>query len=75
LSRWREIKSVSSPGLDMPGTVNLFFVLRSGLPFAVEMPRYSQNVLGAMYEAGRISRAPDVSGYTDMEALKNALEE
>ena len=65
-------------GLDMSGAVNLFLhqcVLRGGLPFNVEMPRYSQRTLDAMDEARRISRDPDVKGYTDMEELRKALEE
>ena len=65
-------------GLDMSGAVNLFLhqcVLRGGLPFSVEMPRYSQRTLDAMEEARRISRNPDVKGYSSMDELKKALEE
>ena len=65
-------------GLDMSGAVNLFLhqcVLRGGLPFSVEMPRYNQRTLDAMEEARRISRDPDVKGYTSMDELKKALEE
>ena len=65
-------------GLDMSGAVNLFLhqcVLRGGLPFNIEMPRYSQRTLDAMDEARRISRDPDVKGYTDMDELRKALEE
>ena len=65
-------------GLDMSSAVNMFLhqcVLRGGLPFNVEMPRYSQRTLDAMDEARRICRDPDVKGYTDMEELRKALEE
>ena len=65
-------------GLDMSTAVNLFLhqcVLRGGLPFNVEMPRYSQHTLDAMNEARRISRDPDVKGYTSMDELQKALEE
>lgn len=65
-------------GLDMSGAVNLFLhqcVLKGGLPFRVEMPRYSQRTLDAMDEARRISRDPDVMGYTSMDELRKALEE
>lgn len=65
-------------GLDMSGAVNLFLhqcVLRGGLPFIVEMPRYNQRTLDAMDEARRISRDPDVRGYTSMDELRKALEE
>lgn len=65
-------------GLDMSSAVNLFLhqcVLRGGLPFRVEMPRYTQRTLDAMDEARRISRDPDVKGYTSMDELLKALEE
>ncbi len=65
-------------GLDMSSAVNLFLhqcILRGGLPFTVELPRYSQYTLDAMDEARRISRDPDVQGYTNMEDLKRALED
>jgi DNA-damage-inducible protein J len=64
-------------GLDMSSAVNLFLhqcVLRGGLPFAVEVPQYSKQTLDAMTEARRISRDPDIKGYTSMEELKAALE-
>ena len=64
-------------GLDMSGAVNLFLhqcVLRGGLPFNIEVPRYSQRTLDAMEEARRISRDPDVPGYTNMDELRKALE-
>ena len=65
-------------GLDMSSAVNLFLhqcVLRGGLPFRVEMPRYTQRTLDVMDEARRISRDPDVRGYTNMDDLRKALEE
>ena len=65
-------------GLDMTGADNLFLhqcVLRGGLPFNVELPRYSQRTLDAMDEARRISSDPDVKGYTNMDDLRKALEE
>lgn len=64
-------------GLDMSSAVNLFLhqcVLRGGLPFSVELPKYNQQVLDAMAEAKRISRDPDVRGYDSMEELKAALD-
>ena len=67
-----------SLGLDMSSAVNIFLkqcVLRGGLPFPVEIPKYNQNTLDAMSEARRISRDTAVKGYTDMDELKKALEE
>ena len=68
----------SGLGLDMSGAVNMFLhqcVLRGGIPFAIEMPRYKQSTLAAMEEARRISRDPNVPSYESMDALKRALEE
>ncbi len=68
----------SDLGLDMSSAVNIFLhqcVLRGGLPFTVEMPHYSQQTLEAMEEARRISRDPDVDGFTSMEELKKALDD
>ena len=68
----------SSLGLDMSSAVNLFLhqcVLRGGLPFAVEVPQYSDKTLSAMAEARRISRDPDIKGYTTMDELKAALDD
>lgn len=65
-------------GLDMSGAVNIFLrqcILRGGLPFSVELPRYSEEVLAAIAEAKAISRDPDVKGYDNLDDLKAALEE
>ena len=65
-------------GLDMSGAVNLFLhqcVLQGGIPFRVEVPRYSSQTLQAMEEACRISKDPDVPSYSSMDALRKALED
>ena len=67
----------SKLGLDMSGAVNLFLyqcVLRGGLPFTIEMPKYSQKTLDSMEEARRISMDNSIKGYNTMEELKAALE-
>ena len=67
----------SELGLDMSGAVNIFLrqcILRGGLPFAVELPKYNRETLDAMAEARKISRDPDIKGYNNMEDLKAALE-
>ena len=71
------VQLFSNLGLDLSGAVNLFLrqcVMRGGLPFAVEMPKYNQKTLDAMAEAKRISRDPDVKGYSSMDELKAALD-
>lgn len=65
-------------GLDMSSAVNLFLhqcVLQGGIPFRVEVPRYSSRTLQAMEEACRISKDPDVPSYANMDDLRKALEE
>lgn len=65
-------------GLDMSGAVTLFLrqcILHDGIPFKIEMPKYSNKLLSAIDEAKRISRDPDIKGYTSMEDLKAALED
>ena len=64
-------------GMDMSSAVNIFLrqcILRGGLPFPVELPQYNKETLEAMAEARKISRDPDVKGYTSMADLKAALE-
>ena len=68
----------SGLGLDMSGAVNMFLhqcVLRGGIPFSIEMPRYKKSTLAAMKEARRISRDPNIPSYDNMDDLKRALEE
>lgn len=67
----------SELGMDMSSAVNIFLrqcILRGGLPFPVELPKYNQETLEAMAEAKKISRDPDVKGYTNMTDLLAALE-
>ncbi len=62
-------------GLDMSTAVNMFLhqaVIRQGLPFSVEMPRYRQEVIDAMDEALTLSRDPSVKRYASFnEALED----
>ena len=65
-------------GLDMSSAVNIFLrqcVLRGGLPFTVELPKYNQETLDAMEEAKRISRDPSIPSYSNMADLLKALDE
>lgn len=65
----------SNLGLDMSGAITMFLkqcVLRNGLPFAVEMPRYSQEVMEAMAEAKALSRDPAAKRY---QSFSDALED
>ena len=65
-------------GLDMSTAVNIFLhqcVLRGGLPFNVEQPRFNNETIEAMLEAIRIAKDPSVKGYDSMEELKKSLME
>ncbi len=65
-------------GLDMSTAVNIFLhqcVLRGGLLFYIKMPSYRQETLDAMEEAELISKDPNIKGFTNMEDLRQELEE
>lgn len=65
-------------GMDMSGAINIFLkqcVLKGGLPFMVELPKYKPEVLEAMEEAKRISKDSNVKGYTDLSELFKELDE
>ena len=64
-------------GIDMSSAMNIFLrqcVMRGGLPFAVEVPKYKKEVLDAMEEAKRISKDPNVKGYTDLNDMFEELD-
>lgn len=68
----------SKLGLDMSSAVNMFLrqcILRGGLPFAVELPKYNQETLNAMEEARKISRDLNVPSYSSVKELFQALDE
>lgn len=56
--------------------LNMFLrqvVLQNGIPFEVKYPEYKPEVIEAMEEANRISRDPNVKGYTDIDELFEEL--
>ena len=62
-------------GLDMSSAVNIFLrqaIMRGGLPFSVEIPKFKQEVIDAMEEAKQISRDPNTKRYSSFaEALED----
>ena len=71
----QSVELFNNLGLDMSGAITMFLkqcVLRNGLPFAVEMPRYKQDVIEAMAEAKALSRDPSVKRY---QSFNEALED
>lgn len=68
----------NSLGLDLSSAINLFLhqcVLRGGIPFPIEMPKYSTNTLNTMEEAKHISHDPNIKEYSSMDELKKALDD
>jgi DNA-damage-inducible protein J len=66
----------ASLGLDMSSAVNIFLyqcILRGGLPFNIELPKYNKETIEAMEEAVKITKDQNVEGYSSMEELKKAL--
>ena len=59
----------------MSSAVNMFLrqaIMRGGLPFSVEIPKYKPEVMDAMEEARRISRDPNTKRYGSFaEALED----
>ncbi|HBA68542.1 MAG TPA: type II toxin-antitoxin system antitoxin, RelB/DinJ family [Lachnospiraceae bacterium] len=62
-------------GLDMSSAVNIFLrqaIMRGGLPFSVEIPKFKQEVIDAMEEAKQTSRDPNTKRYSSFaEALED----
>lgn len=63
-------------GLNLSDAVNMFLrqvILRKGIPFEVVYPEdvweLKPEVMEAMEEAKRISRDPEVKGYTDVKQM------
>ncbi len=64
-------------GLNLSEAVNMFLkqvILQRGLPFEVKYPEYKAEVLEAMEEAKRISRDPNVKGFTNIDDLFEDLD-
>lgn len=64
-------------GLNLSDAVNMFLkqvILHGGIPFDVRYPEFKPEVIAAMEDAKRISRDPDVKGYTDLEELFEELD-
>lgn len=66
----------SELGIDMSSAVNIFLcqcILRGGIPFPVELPKYTKETMAAIVEAKCISHDPYVPSYSNMEDLLKAL--
>ena len=63
-------------GLNLSDAVNMFLrqvILQNGIPFEVKYPEdtleFRPEVIEAMEEAEKISRYPNVKGYTDVKQM------
>lgn len=66
----------SDLGLDTPTAIRIFLkqsIKRRGLPFDVVQPVPNQETIAAIEESDRISRDPNVKGYTDVDEMIKEL--
>lgn len=79
LTKKQAIELLDGLGLNLSDAVNMFLkqvVLRGGIPFEIKYPEFKPEVIEAMEEAKRISRDPNVKGYSDVsQMLKEILED
>ena len=65
-------------GMDLSSAMNIFLrqcVLRGGLPFSVELPKYNAEVIDAMEEAKRISKDSETKRYKSFSEALGDLDE
>ncbi|MDR2903859.1 MAG: type II toxin-antitoxin system RelB/DinJ family antitoxin [Clostridiales bacterium] len=66
----------SDLGFDTPTAIRIFLkhaIKRRGLPFEVGQSVPNAETIAAMEEADRISRDPNVKGYTDVDEMMREL--
>lgn len=64
-------------GLDTPTAIRIFLkqaIKHQGLPFEVRQLQLNEETIAAMKEADRISKDPDIKGFTDVDALFKELD-
>jgi DNA-damage-inducible protein J len=69
--------TLSQLGLSIADAVNIFFrqvMLTGGLPFEVKLPVPNTETVAALKEAIRISRDPNLKGYTSVDELFRELD-
>ena len=65
-------KLLEGLGLSMSQAVSMFLkqvVLHRGLPFKVEYPQYSKELMDAIEEAKQLEANPNTKRYTDMDEM------
>lgn len=69
-------KLLEGLGLSMSQAVSMFLkqvVLHRGLPFKVEYPQYSKDLMDAMEEGDRLAHDPNAKTYSSHEELLEEL--
>lgn len=77
VTKKQAVELLEGLGINLSDAVNMFLkqvVLRGGIPFDVRYPEFKPEVIEAMEEARKISRDPNVKGYTDIEELFEDLD-
>ena len=71
-------KIFAALGIDMSTAMNIFLrqcIMKGGLPFNVEIPKFNEETLKAIDEAKTISKNAGAKKYHSMKDLKAALDE
>ena len=71
-------KIFAALGIDMSTAMNIFLrqcIMKGGLPFNVEIPKFNEETLKAIDEAKTISKNAGAKKYHSMKELKAALDE
>ena len=71
-------KIFATLGIDMSTAMNIFLrqcIMKGGLPFNVEIPKFNEETLKAIDEAKTISKNTGAKKYHSMKDLKAALDE
>lgn len=66
----------SDLGLDTPTAIRIFLkqaIKQQGLPFDVVQPMPNAETIAAMEESDRISRDPNIKGYSDVDEMMKEL--
>ena len=71
-------KIFAALGIDMSTAMNIFLrqcIMKGGLPFSVEIPKFNKETLQAIEEAKSINKDPNAKRYHSMKELKATLDE
>jgi DNA-damage-inducible protein J len=70
-------ETLKALGMTTKEAVNIYLhqiILKGGIPFNINIPKYNAETIAAMDEAIKIATDEKVKGYTNVEDLMNSLE-